>query len=235
MIKLSNAGIEDSGITDAATGRRIYVTVTARKKFRAANPNFAKVRNVLLNTAMANDFARSKPQTKLFRVRKDPNAVGQVRDGTGGEYIAIVDSNSVKIVGFGRAGIPKLTGIAAPPRAPTGKPVPAPVAFSNNDFSLFIVKHAIDNMCEAYSLNEERLHSVIDLLSERTRLSIEDVVRKLETLGDDETVSLLCSDNQADYLHTTENKNMQIADPIYEMQSDLPSSGFAAQVGLAER
>jgi hypothetical protein len=257
MIKISNTGMEDSGVSDVATGRRIYVTVTARKKFREANPQFTKVRNALLNTAMANDFSKAKVQPKFFKVRKDPHARGQVRTGAGGEYIAIIDSNSIKIVGFGRAGVPRLTGLVAPQvRTPasvsfgdtpspvsfgdTPSPVsfgktPAPVALSNTEFSYFLIKHSFDNLCATNNLHEERLHTVVDLLSENTGLPIDEILRKLETVEDPSTLYELCSNDQADYLKIPEDKNSYITDPVYSTQSSLPSSALAIQTSISNR
>ena len=233
MIKL--AGIEDSGVTDRITGKRIYVTITARKKFRLANPTWARVRNRLLNPAIATDFARSKPQEKAFKVRSDPSAVGQVRDGSGGQYIAIVDSNSVKVITVGKGGTPKLSA-PAPVSMGAGQ-IPAPVALSSNEFQFFIVKHAVDSIADTLNISNNKLNDVLDLLSERTGLPVADLIKLLESGLDKETsdtLSLLCADTQADYLHTTEDKNSFITDPIYETNSDLPSSAFAVQVGLAQ-
>lgn len=238
MIKL--AGIEDSGVTDRVTGKRIYVTVTARKKFRLANPTWSKVRNKLLNTAIATDFARSKPQAKYFKVRSDPHSIGQVRDGFGGQYIAIIDSNSAKVITVGKGGTPKLSA-PAPASGQIPAPVsmsPAPVALSNTEFQFFIVKHAVDNIADTLELSNSRLNDVIDLLSERTGISVSDLVKRLESGLDKETsdtLSLLCIDTQADYLHVTEDKNSFITDPVYETNSDLPSSAFTMQTGLAQR
>lgn len=236
MIKLS--GLEDSGITDRLTGRKIYVTVTARKKVRAANPGWAKVRNVLLNTAIANDFSRAKPQTKLFKVRSDPNSAGQVREGSGGEYIAIIDSSSVKIITMGRAGVPKLTGAPAPAQQPFGKQTPAPVALSGSDFEFYITKHALDGLSERLALSPSKLNEVVDLLSERTGMSPSEIARHLESEIDGELIgelSLMCGDGQAEYLQTTEDKNSFVAEPLYEMQSDMPSGAFAVPVALSQR
>jgi hypothetical protein len=119
--------------------------------------------------------------------------------------------------------------------------VPAPqerVAAAANEFSFFVIKHAVENLSSSMGLNSERLNTVVDLLSERTGLSVAEIIKKLEQSPRGEisdTLSLLCGDGQAEYLHTTEDKNSQITDPLYEMQSALPSSALALQVGLSQR
>jgi hypothetical protein len=230
MIKI--AGPEDSGITDRVTGRRVFVTTTVRKAFRAANPSWAKVRNALLNAAIANDFARASVDTKPFPVRMDTEGVGQVRNGSGGQYIAVIYPSGVKIVSIGRAGTPKLTT-----PAPAPVQMPGQSATSSDEFSFFIVKHAMDGIAERTGISEGRLSTALDLLSERTGLSIDEIVRRIESEGssaDSALVELCSDDGQADYLKTTEDKNRQIVDPAYQMQSSLPSSAFSLQVGLAQ-
>lgn len=238
MIKL--AGAEDSGIMDPITGKRIFITTTARKTFRAANAAWAKVRNVLLNTAIANDFARAKPQARLFKVRKDPNAIGQVRDTSNGRYIAVVSSNDVKIVSVA-GGVPALRGIAPPTPAQAlqmpGKVTPAPVALSTLEFNKFLVKHASDSLSSDLKVESGRMEQVLELLSERTGLSIGDLINQLSNHSDQNTIrsniNVICDDLMAqDHVFSTEDKNSFITDPVREGHLDLPSSALALSVGL---
>jgi hypothetical protein len=235
MIKF--AGAEDSGITDPVTGKRIHVTTTARKTFRAANAAWAKVRNVLLNTAIANDFSRAKPQTRLFKVRKDPNAVGQVRDTSNGRYIAVVGSNDIKIVSVA-GGVPALRGIApTTPAVMPGKVAPAPVALSESQFRSFLIKHASESLSQKFKIEGNQAESLLNLLSERTGLSVGEILKSLYEHPDQKAIydSIgLIFDGMAAYDHIaeTEDKNSFITDPVREGHIDLPTSAFSLSVGL---
>jgi hypothetical protein len=225
MIKLG--GPEDSGITDPVTSRRIFVTTTARKTFRAANANWAKVRNVLLNAAIANDFARAKPQQRPFRVRKDPNSIGQVRDSSNGRYIAIIGSCDIKVVAV-MGGVPMLR-----PPAVTPAPVQMPESEQTvqSAFKSFLIKHAADSLGEG-------LEDILILLSEETGVSINKLLEQISGHPDkDEIIEMLKSADEQSYprqddiISTPESTNSFITHPSYEFQGALPSSALALQSG----
>jgi hypothetical protein len=236
MNKFSASTLEDSGITDPVTGKKIFVTVSARKTFRAANQG-SKVRNVLLNTAIANDFARSKPQVKLFRVRGDPNSVGQVRDSAnGGRYIAIITSNGVKIVQVA-GGVPSLTGMTFSQQPVS--PVPAPVKFSSSQSSFF-VKHASENLANALNMQCEDIESICELLSERTGVSSDKILRQIaehDNLPEIKIIlkSIVNRDMASDDgVFAPVGPTPTIVHPFRDISTALPSSNMAMSSPIME-
>lgn len=231
MIKTSAP--EDSGVTDSITGKKISVTTSVRKLFRAANPTWQKVRNVVLNTAIANDFSHAKPQAKPFRVRQDANAVGQVRDASTGRYIAVITSNSVKIVAVS-GGAPTLRAAPAPAIVP-GQ-TPAPVALSS--FDSFIVKHASDSLASSFGVSEANLERVLDIVKDRTGLSHKSIINQILNHKDHSEIKnilkSLCEPElpASDFIWAPEDHNDRATHEMYENQSTLPSSAFSLQVGI---
>jgi len=230
MIKF--AGAEGSGVADPITGKQIYITTTARKAFRAANPAWARVRNALLNAAIANDFARAKPQPKPLKSRKQ-GVVGQVRDSSNGQYIAAVSGVDVRVVSVGKGGTPTLRTPA--PVQTQVSPAPVAISFPVTDKS--IVKHAVDAFAEECEMHSKDLDCILSLLSERTGVGVDELTKRIINHTDRESVmsALKSVLPESDYIWTTEDKDSFITDPIYDTSSDMPSSAFALQVGLAQR
>ena len=98
------AWAEPTGINDGSESKPIFVTTSARITFRRAFPKAQKVRNKVLNNAIATIFSSSKT-TEKFRPKNKhknyiPNSKGVIRNAGGGRFIAIVGTDFVKIVEF---------------------------------------------------------------------------------------------------------------------------------------
>ena len=129
MIK--EAWSEPTKVNDAETGKPIYVSTSARVAFRKAFPAANKVRNPILNIAIATIFSSSKT-SQTFRPKSDhfnyaQGQSGMIRPAGGGRFVAIVGSSWVKIITFK----------GAPPQldlpAPTSSPADPSGAYKGND------------------------------------------------------------------------------------------------------
>jgi hypothetical protein len=95
---------EPTKINDKETGKAVFVSTTARITFRKAFPKAQKVRNSILNIAIATIFSSLKTSSK-FKPKSDHfnyahGQSGVVREVGGGKFIAIVGDNWIKIVTF---------------------------------------------------------------------------------------------------------------------------------------
>lgn len=119
MIK--EAGLENSGVVDGeTTGRAVFVSTTARMYFRQSFPDYAKVRNNIVNQYLANMFAQASP-TDYFRPKKgSAEEVGEIREAGGGKFIGIIANDHVRVLaikgGIGGS-LPSLSQEGAPAEA----------------------------------------------------------------------------------------------------------------------
>ena len=122
------AAIEPSGITDPENGGQIYVSTMARIGFRKANPDWARVRNVVLNKNIANEFAKGQPQ-QYFKPKKGSGSdVGEVRLQGQTKYIGIIFGSDVRIIAV-KGTLPTLP--KPPDNAHRGLGPAAPVDFGD--------------------------------------------------------------------------------------------------------
>jgi hypothetical protein len=106
------AWAEPTGMNDTAAGKPIFVTTSARITFRKAFPKAQKIRNSVLNTAIATIFSASKTAERFKPYNKHnnyiPGTMGVIRPAGGGRFIGIVGNDFVKIVEF-KGSPPQLT------------------------------------------------------------------------------------------------------------------------------
>ena len=234
--------LEDSKITDSKTGKRIYITVATRKAFRAVNPEWAHVRNSVLNSAIGADFSRAEPQKRPFKPRGEENAVGQARGGANGTYIAIITSSYIKIVTVMR-GAPRL-----PPPPPEQTDGTAPGGglidkfkslFTSTD-EAFFNSHRKTAMAEKFKAKEASIMDLVQALSEITGLTEKEVLSKLEEDKYKNLVTDLLQNSSEDIAVPVEDHGMGIPDHRSiqvstfgrEPVSSQPSAPFAVPVGV---
>jgi hypothetical protein len=82
-----NASTEMTSQTDPVTGNKIYVTTTARLLFRKMHPEWAKVKNDILNEAIAKAFASAKV-IQTFKSKKWEEE-GDIRGSDSSKFICI--------------------------------------------------------------------------------------------------------------------------------------------------
>ena len=99
------------------------------------------------------------------------------------------------------------------------------------------MKHAVDAFAEECEMHSKDLDCILSLLSERTGVGVDELTKRIINHTDRESVmsALKSVLPESDYIWTTEDKDSFITDPIYDTSSDMPSSAFALQVGLAQR
>lgn len=97
MIK--NAGPEPTGITDPSTGKKVYVSTTARITFRKLHPEWvkAKVKNSALNEEIAKQFAAA-PVLEIFLSKKNKNEAGDVRGTESSKFVCIHRNSYVLVI-----------------------------------------------------------------------------------------------------------------------------------------
>lgn len=115
------AGQEGSQINDSHYGRPIFVSTTARILFRAANPDYKKQRNDILNKLIADMFSKAKIEDKNFRPKNGGNAIGEFRTLGSMRFVAIVDASSVRIISV-KGSVARLPAVA-PQQSMTPQPV----------------------------------------------------------------------------------------------------------------
>lgn len=101
------AGAERTPTADRETGKPIFITTTARKAFRNAFPTAKKVRNNILNIAIATLFSTAKT-SGTFKPKStgagDHSSImqssGIVRAVGGGRFIALSEGSWIKIIDF---------------------------------------------------------------------------------------------------------------------------------------
>ena len=92
------AGQEGSEVTDPQHGKPIMVSTTARILFRAANPDYKKVKNVILNKMVAELFAKAATEERNFTPKNSPNSLGEFRNLGSMRFIAIVEPSAIKVI-----------------------------------------------------------------------------------------------------------------------------------------
>lgn len=105
------AGQEGSQISDSQYGKPIFVSTTARILFRAANPDYKKQRNDVLNKLIADLFSKAKVEDRNFRPKSGGNAIGEFRVLGGMRFVAVVDQTSVRVISV-KGSVAKLPAVA---------------------------------------------------------------------------------------------------------------------------
>ena len=128
------AGLEPSGITDKETGCQIAISTSARRAFRTAWPDWAKVRNNVLNRFIAELYSNAKTTDTFTPKAGGASAagqVGQVRVIGGGRLMGILSKQQswVKVITV-KGSTPALPTLPAnlKPGSPTYSPPPDPFA-----------------------------------------------------------------------------------------------------------
>jgi hypothetical protein len=92
--------MEESKVTDPATGKRIRVSVTARKLYRLSE-EYQGIRNARLNEIIATHFAKDSDKIIHYfpLTKKGPKAVGEIRGySAGGYYISAIRDGYIDIL-----------------------------------------------------------------------------------------------------------------------------------------
>jgi len=91
--------MEESTITDTATGRRIRVSVTARKIYREVE-EYQRMRNVKLNEVIAKDFSSSSGSILHHFVLKKTGKkeIGEIRGSSDIYFISAIRDNFIDIL-----------------------------------------------------------------------------------------------------------------------------------------
>lgn len=103
------AGMEETGVTDPATGLSIFISTTTRIMYRhiyRSNPElgYSSMRNAHLNQIIAEDFANSSSKVvHHFKLGKSGDAergIGEIRNrnGTVMFFISSVGGSSINIL-----------------------------------------------------------------------------------------------------------------------------------------
>lgn len=126
MIKIE-AGAEPTRVNDKETGKEIFVSTTARITFRKAFPKAQKIRNQLLNVAIATLFSTTKT-IQTFKPKSSHGSFskgqsGVIREVGGGKFIAVIETDDIRILTF-KGSPPQLN---LPDAAVPTKTGPAPV------------------------------------------------------------------------------------------------------------
>lgn len=112
-----HSAVENSGVQDPENGVDILISTSARIAFRKTYPTWSKIRNDVLNEAIAESFAKGRI-VQYFKPKKgDPNDVGEVRSYGSGRFIAIINTSGVRIIAV-KGSIPALVAPPAAPAAP---------------------------------------------------------------------------------------------------------------------
>jgi len=99
------AGVEETKVSDSNSGKKIYISTTARLAFRKAWPDKANVRNHILNDFIANMFAGGS-KSGHFKPRSG-SGKGHVREVGGGRFIAIELDSQMKVIAV-KGSVPNL-------------------------------------------------------------------------------------------------------------------------------
>lgn len=124
MIK--QAGPEATTQTDPSTGKKIYVSTSARITFRKLHPEWvrAKVKNSVLNEEIAKQFAAA-PVMEIFLSKKNKSESGDVRGTESSKFVCIHRNSYVLVIAAkGPHNLP-------PPPAPKEMPASIKLATSN--------------------------------------------------------------------------------------------------------
>lgn len=92
------AGQEGSQVSDSHYGKPIFVSTTARILFRAANPDYKKQRNAVLNKLIAEMFSKATIEDKNFRPKGGSNTMGEFRSLGSMRFVAVIDPNSIRVL-----------------------------------------------------------------------------------------------------------------------------------------
>lgn len=124
MIK--KAGPEATTHTDPSTGKKIYVSTSARITFRKLHPEWvsAKVKNSVLNDEIAKQFAAA-PVMQIFLSKKNKNEAGDIRGTDSSKFICIHRNSYVLVIAA------KGTHALPPPPAPKELPAAVKLAAAN--------------------------------------------------------------------------------------------------------
>lgn len=97
MIK--KAGPEATAHTDPSTGKKIYVSTSARITFRKLHPEWikAKTKNSALNDEIAKQFAAA-PVMEIFLSKKNKSESGDVRGTESSKFICIHRNSYVLVI-----------------------------------------------------------------------------------------------------------------------------------------
>lgn len=97
MIK--QAGPEASGQSDPLTGKKIYISTSARITYRKLHPEWikAKVSNAILNEEIAKQFAAAKV-IELFTSKKNKSESGDIRGTDSSKFISIHRNSYVLVI-----------------------------------------------------------------------------------------------------------------------------------------
>jgi hypothetical protein len=105
------AGQEGSQVNDSQYGKPIFVSTTARILFRAANPDYKKQRNDVLNKLIADLFSKAKIEDRNFKPKGGGDAIGEFRVLGGMRFVAIIDQTSVRVISV-KGSVAKLPAVA---------------------------------------------------------------------------------------------------------------------------
>jgi hypothetical protein len=91
--------MEDSNVTDTATGRKIRVSVTVRKLYREIE-EYQGLRNARLNQVIAADFSRESSNIlHHFRLTKSgKNEIGEIRGSADIYFVSAIRDNYIDIL-----------------------------------------------------------------------------------------------------------------------------------------
>jgi hypothetical protein len=103
------AGMEETGISDSATGLPIYISTTTRLKYRYIyrnNPElgYSSMRNARLNEIIAKDFVNSSGKVvhhfKLGKKGEEDRGTGEIRNrnGTVMFFISAIKDGQINIL-----------------------------------------------------------------------------------------------------------------------------------------
>ena len=97
MIK--KAGPEATAHIDPSTGKKIYVSTSARITFRKLHPEWvkAKVKNSALNDEIAKQFAAA-PVMEIFLSKKNKSESGDVRGTESSKFVCIHRNSYVLVI-----------------------------------------------------------------------------------------------------------------------------------------
>jgi hypothetical protein len=91
--------MEETNVTDPATGRSIRVSVATRKIYRLAE-EYRGIRNAKLNQIIAKDFAgdSGKVAHHFILTKRGERAIGEIRGDAGLYYISAIRGNYIDIL-----------------------------------------------------------------------------------------------------------------------------------------
>lgn len=116
------AGQEGSQVADSQYGKPIFISTTARILFRAANPDYKKQRNDVLNKLIANLFSTAKIDGQNFKPKGGGNAMGEFRSLGAMRFVAIIDTANIRVISV-KGSIARLPAVSPKPTmAPTVPP-----------------------------------------------------------------------------------------------------------------